>query len=131
MAITYDITKTTNQLFKERPNTTVKVKIDGVAHAWSIPNGGAFLASELARWGSEMEAISKIGGSGLDDDAETQFLQQFAKANDRMVSAFKAQVTSKDGSAEQWIDENISSADVVAKVISGLIQAINDAGAKK
>lgn len=131
MAITYDITKTTNQLFKERPNTTVKVKIDGVAHAWSIPNSGAFLASELARWGSEMEAISKIGGSGLDEDAETQFLQRFAKANNRMVAAFKAQVTSKDGSAEQWIDENISSADVVAKVISGLIQAINDAGAKK
>lgn len=130
MAITYDITKTTNQLFKEQPDTTVDVKIDGVKHAWKFHNSGAFLANELARWGSELKAVGDVNTDAMTKDEQMQVMQQFNKANDRLASAFRAQVTSKDGSSDRWIDETISNPNIVANVLGGLIQVINDGGTK-
>lgn len=131
MATTYDITKTTNQLFKEQPDTTVDVKIDGEKHAWKFHNGGAFLATELMRWASELQSFGDLDGDAMTDDEKRQFLLQYSKANDRLEHAFKAQVTSKDYSSDCWIEDNISNPAIVVNVLSGLIEALKGEKAAK
>lgn len=131
MAITYDITKTTNQLFKEQPDTTVDVKIDGVKHAWKFHNRGAFLATELTRWASELQSFGDMNGDAMTDDEQRQLMQQYNKANDRLEYAFKAQVTSKDNSSDRWIEANISNPTIVANVLSGILKALNGEKAAK
>lgn len=131
MAITYDITKTTNQLFKEQPDTTVDVKIDGVKHAWKFHNGGAFLATELTRWASELQSFGDVNGDAMTGEERMQFLLQYCKANDRLEHAFKAQVTSRDNSSDFWIEDNISNPAIVVNVLSGIIEALNGKKAAK
>lgn len=131
MAITFDITKRTNQLFKEQPDTTVNVKIDGVKHVWKIHNSGVFLTNELTRWASELQSFGDVNGDAMTDDERAQFMRQFNKANDRLVSAFRAQVSSEDGSSDRWIDDNISDPNIVATIVGGLVQAINGEKAAK
>lgn len=129
MAIKMNLAERKQRMFEGKPDVEAKITLDdGVEHTWTIKNGGAMLEHELNRWAIEATQFQNIQGKvdGDDQEAMTKVFSRFNEINNRFCKAFKAVITSDDGSSDRWIDESISEIDVVILITTELIKEIKE-----
>ena len=127
MAIKLDITKETEGLFKGNPDIEATITIDGEDHVWTIKKSGRFLKSEFTRYCLQIQGMKDIiDASAGDDDATAKVIDSFKQALDRFTSAFRAQVSSEDGSSDKWIEATATEQDVMISIVSKLLEAISN-----
>lgn len=130
--ITFSAVDARTRLFKQRPDKTVTITLENGAHNWTVKNSGAFLKSETLRLVNELQSLSdteKSADTTKDDAARTEFMDASAAAIKRYREAFNAQVSSADGSASKWLDENLQALDldVIAVTVIELVTALQGA----
>lgn len=125
---TFNLDDRKAQLFAGKPDKDLTVTIDGIDHAWTFKNSGSFLLSELRRCGFQIaelaRSIQSLQGN-VDDEAATKLLGEYNSAIGRFKSAFKAQVSSANGSHERWINEAVNEPDTMINLVQQMINALD------
>lgn len=125
---TFNLDDRRAQLFAGKPDKDLTVTIDGTDHIWTFKGSGSFLLSELRRCGFQIAELAKniqaLEGN-VDDEVATKLLNEYNSALGRFKNAFKAQISSADGSHERWINEAIGEPDTMINLVQQMINALN------
>lgn len=125
---TFNVDDRKAQLFAGKPDKDLTVTVDGEDHVWTFKNSGAFLLSELRRCGFQIAELAKnikaLEGN-VEGEAAIKLLDEYNSAIGRFKNAFKAQVSSTDGSHERWINEAVNEPDTMINLVQQMINALN------
>ena len=128
MAVNFDYKGKQAALFQAKPDVQMNIQFEDGEHVWIFKNSASFLQSELTRFLLEIQSLateaSKVENIDQDPDAAKAFTEGLRNAEKRLQSAFNANVTSEDGSAEKWIDENINDFETIGTMLTEMIKAV-------
>ena len=128
MAVNFDYKGKQAALFQAKPDVQMNIQFEDGEHVWIFKNSASFLQSELTRFLLEIQSLaseaSKVENIDQDPDAAKAFTEGLRAAEKRLQSAFNANVTSKDGSAEKWIDENINDFETIGTMLTEMVKAV-------
>ena len=128
MAVNFDYEGKRATLFQAKPDVQMNIKFEDGEHVWIFKNSASFLQSELTRFLLEVQSLateaSKIENVDQDPEAAKTFTDGLRRAERRLQSAFNANVTSEDGSAEKWIDENINDFEIIGTMLTEMVKAV-------
>ena len=128
MAVNFDYEGKRATLFQAKPDVQMNIKFEDGEHVWIFKNSASFLQSELTRFLLEVQSLateaSKIENVDQDPEAAKVFTDGLRRAEKRLQSAFNANVTSEDGSAEKWIDENINDFEIIGTMLTEMVKAV-------
>lgn len=128
MAVNFDYKGKQAALFQAKPDVQMNIQFEDGEHVWIFKNSASFLQSELTRFLLEIQSLaseaSKVENIDQDPDAAKAFARGLRAAEKRLQSAFNANVTSEDGSAEKWIDENINDFETIGTMLTEMIKAV-------
>ena len=128
MAVNFDYEGKRATLFQAKPDVQMNIKFEDGEHVWIFKNSASFLQSELTRFLLEVQSLateaSKIENVDQDPEAAKAFTDGLRRAEKRLQSAFNANVTSEDGSAEKWIDENINDFEIIGTMLTEMVKAV-------
>lgn len=128
MAVNFDYKGKQAALFQAKPDVQMNIQFEDGEHVWIFKNGASFLQSELTRFLLEIQSLaseaSKVENIDQDPEAAKAFTEGLRAAEKRLQSAFNANVTSKDGSAEKWIAGNINDFETIGTMLTEMIKAV-------
>ena len=128
MAVNFDYKGKQAALFQAKPDVQMNIQFEDGEHVWIFKNSASFLQSELTRFLLEVQSLaseaSKVENIDQDPEAAKAFTEGLRNAEKRLQSAFNANVTSKDGSAAKWIDENINDFETIGTMLTEMIKAV-------
>ena len=128
MAVNFDYKGKQAALFQAKPDVQMNIQFEDGEHVWIFKNSASFLQSELTRFLLEIQSLaseaSKVENIDQDPEASKAFMEGLRAAEKRLQSAFNANVTSKDGSAEKWIGENINDFETIGTMLTEMIMAV-------
>lgn len=128
MAVNFDYEGKRATLFQAKPDVQMNIRFEDGEHVWIFKNSASFLQSELTRFLLEVQSLateaSKIENVDQDPEAAKAFTDGLRRAERRLQSAFNANVTSEDGSAKKWIDENINDFEIIGTMLTEMVKAV-------
>lgn len=128
MAVNFDYKGKQAALFQAKPDVQMNIQFEDGKHVWIFKNSASFLQSELTRFLLEIQSLaseaSKVENIDEDPEAAKAFMEGMRSAVKRLQSAFNANVTSEDGSAEKWIDENINDFETIGTMLTEMIKSV-------
>lgn len=131
MAVNFDYVGKRQQLFQAKPDVQMNIKLDDGEHAWIFKNSASFLRTETTRYFLEIQSIAQnaqdMQSMGDDEKAQQEFAEGKRAATERFRSAFKASVTSEDGSSDKWIDDNINDIELLGTMLTEMIKVVRGA----
>lgn len=131
MAVNFDYVEKRQQLFQAKPDVQMNIKLDDGEHAWIFKNSASFLRTETTRYFLEIQSIAQnaqdLQNMGDDEKAQQEFAEGKRSATERFRSAFKASVTSEDGSSDKWIDDNINDIELLGAMLTEMIKVVRGA----
>lgn len=128
MAVNFDYKGIQATLFQAKPDVQMNIKFEDGEHVWIFKNSASFLQSELTRFLLEIQSLaseaSKVENIDQDPEAAKAFTEGLRAAEKRLQSAFNANVTSEDGSAEKWINDSINDFEAIGTMLTEMIKAV-------
>lgn len=128
MAVKFNYVEQRDQLFKKKPDVEMSIEFDDGEHVWLFRNGGSFLETELQRMAVELRDLTnetkKIKDIDHDQQAQQAFMDDMKSAMNRFKQAFKANVTSEDGSSDRWIEMNINNLELVGTLVAQMLASV-------
>ena len=128
MAVNFDYKGKQAALFQAKPDVQMNIEFEDGKHVWIFKNSASFLQSELTRFLLEIQSLaseaSKVENIDQDPEAAKAFTEGLRTVEKRLQSAFNANVTSEDGSAEKWINENINDFETIGTMLTEMVKAV-------